>query len=595
VGEGDFIFSISKRLKNETEIAFFIFSLLFLMTVSGAFAAEIALEPFVYRENFETNELRAWASYPFWQDTAYNIDQRVNTLVPGDPNISIVHRVTPFANADSYNGVQKVLDMYLVPDSSVSLRYYLKSDLKGEFLIIRFAAGEYGKVDYTILSPPLNGWKDVRFTFEDLAAQNPSIKGKKYLKIYAIALLVKIPDAKTGDTYYLGVDDVVVNGMRSTNFRFDEPKMYKLSEWKPYIPANHYHAGETFVLKGEWPLSADKVTLDIVNFTQREKKVHSSALKKTAGSWSAQIPLKVPEGLYLATLKAFSQGGEISDTEFTIFVAPKNLGEKHPRLLFDAAGEKEILARLKTPKYSGTAERLVSEAQAARKTGVLDKMVFMGDQLKDESEMAEGSSGFEFWTGSPNHGNGLINPNADAYMFAGDKEAGEYARQVSLKLCTWPYWIHPWYEKRGRHMYYQPAVGSHSITKTYDYLYPALTPVERKTIRDALMRNIIIPTHKGYVVDNLITESGSNWIGMLFEGTMSAMIAIYGDDPELGSLEPYFTGAIFKTWAHISTMGPEGSYGEPNNYLMSAMHGVGFYGPSLFLNFGIDTKLRSIK
>jgi len=148
--------------------------------------------------------------------------------------------------------------------------------------------------------------------------------------------------------------------------------------------------------------------------------------------------------------------------------------------------------------------------------------------------------------------------------------------------------VHPWYQKRGRHMYYQPAVGGSAVAQTYDYLYPTLNETERKTIREALMRNIVLPTHRGYVEDNLITEHSSNWIGMLFRGTMSAMIAMYGDDPELGDMEPYFTGAIFKLWAHVSTMGPEGSYGEPNNYLMSAMHGVGFYGPSLCLNFGID-------
>lgn len=563
-------------------------SWLFLISASGASAAEIALEPFVYRENFETRELRAWASYPLWQDTAYNIDMRVNTLVPGDPNISAVHRVTPFAKTDSYNGMQKILDMYLVPGSSVSFRYYLQADLLSEYLKIRFAAGEYGKVDYTIPSPPVNGWKDVKFTFEDLAAQNPTLAGKKYLKIYAIALLANIPNAVPGTPNYLGLDDVVINGIRNTNFQFAEPKMHKLSEWKPYIPAKHYHAGEKFVLRGAWPLSADKVTLDIVNFTQREKKVHSSALNKTAGNWRTQIPLNIPEGLYLATLKAYSKGGELSDTEFTLFIAPKNLGGKHPRLLFDEEGRKQIIERLKSGRFRGTIERMIATAKEARDRGPLEKVAFIGDQLKDETEMAEGSTGFEFWTGSPNHGPGLINPNSEAYLFAGDKEAGEYTKQLVLKLCAWPYWVHPWYEKRGRHIYYQPAVGGSSIAQAYDYLYPVLTEAERKTIRDALMRNIVIPTHRGYVDDNLITENSSNWIGMLFRGTMSAMIAMYGDDEKLGCLEPYFTGAIFKTWAHISTMGPEGSYGEANNYLMSAMHGPGFYGPSLYLNFGID-------
>ncbi len=564
-----------------------VLSWLIMALAAGTALAEIALEPFVYRENFETRELRAWASYPLWQDTAYNVDMRVNTMEPGDPNISAVHRVTPFARSDSYNGMQKVLDMYLAPGSTVSLRYYLRADLPCEYLKIRFAAGEYGKVDYTIPAPPENGWKNVRFTFGDLVKQNPALAGKKYLRIYAVALLARIPDAAPGTPNYLGIDDIVIDGKRKTVFRFEEPKMYTLSEWKPLIPAKHYRAGETFVLKGSWPLSADRVTIDIVNFTEREKKVHTSALTKSAGNWSARIPLTMPRGLYLATLKAWSRSGELSDTEFTIFIAPENLGGKHPRLLFDAAEQKEIMARLGTARYDGVLDKLAAEAKKARAASP-DSAVYRSDKLNDESEMSEGSTGFEFWTGSPNHGNGRINPNADAYLLAGDREAGEYAKRLSLKLCEWPSWVHPWYEKRGRHIYYQPAVGGASIAKTYDYLYPTLTPAERKTMREALMRNIVLPTHKGYVVDNLITESGSNWIGMLFQGTLSAMIAMYGDDPELGSMEPCFTGAIFKIWAHISTMGPEGSYGEPNNYILSAMHGLGFYGPSLFQNFGID-------
>ncbi|HEX2999950.1 MAG TPA: hypothetical protein VHR86_06920, partial [Armatimonadota bacterium] len=57
--------------------------------------AETALEPFTYSENFETRDVRAWAAYPHWEDTAYNENFRVNTMVPGDPNWSIEHKSTP--------------------------------------------------------------------------------------------------------------------------------------------------------------------------------------------------------------------------------------------------------------------------------------------------------------------------------------------------------------------------------------------------------------------------------------------------------------------------------------------------------------------
>jgi hypothetical protein len=33
---------------------------------------DVVLEPWSYTENFEDRELGAWASYPHWQDIAYN-------------------------------------------------------------------------------------------------------------------------------------------------------------------------------------------------------------------------------------------------------------------------------------------------------------------------------------------------------------------------------------------------------------------------------------------------------------------------------------------------------------------------------------------
>ncbi len=567
----------------------FAITVLVVLAAATQADADVALEPHTYHEEFDTRELAAWAAYPLWQDTAYNVNMRVNAMMPGDPNLSIEHTVTPYADSDAYAGAQKLLDMYLAPGSVVSLRYNIKTDLSPEYLKIRFAAGEHGKVDYTIPSPQQNGWRAIRFSYRDLIVQNPSLAGMDYLRIHAVAVLAKIPDADPEHVIRLGIDDVVIDAMRKTVFRFDEPEMHHLPEWKPYIPAKHYHSGETFFLRGTWPLDADRVTLDIVNFTRREERVLSTSLRRNGDSWEGDIPLSMPGGLYLATLRARdNREGEISDTEFTILVAPRDPGGNHPRLLFDEREKDRIMERLRSERFAGTLESMVASARAGREKGPLDKVEYTMDELEEESEMARGSTGFEFWTGSPNHGAGIVNPNVDAAFFAGDTEARDYVRRLVLELCQWPSWVHPWYERRGRHMYYQPAVGGSSIARAYDLLYDTFTPEERRTIRRALVRNLVIPTHRGYVVDNLITEHGSNWIGMLFKGTMSAMISMYGDDPDLGCMEPWFTGAIFKTWAHISTMGPEGSYGEPNNYLMSAMHGIGFYGPSLYLNFNID-------
>ena len=131
-----------------------LFLLAIVVVCGAAFPAQAnpdskkGLEPFTYKENFETNELSAWASYPLWQDTAFDPNIRPNTMVPGDPNISLVERVTPYTNVDNYAGAQKLLDMVFLEDSVIRLRVYLKTHLKPEYLKVRLAAGPDGAVDY---------------------------------------------------------------------------------------------------------------------------------------------------------------------------------------------------------------------------------------------------------------------------------------------------------------------------------------------------------------------------------------------------------------------------------------------------------------
>ena len=133
----------------------------------------IALHPCTYSENFSSGTLSAWASYPLWQDTAYDPNFRIDKIIPGDPNISIVQKVTPYSSVDNYAGAQKLLDMYLVPDSSITLKYYLKSHLPFEYFIVRLAAGNDGKIDFTVPNPQLNRWVTLTVTYDDFVGQNP--------------------------------------------------------------------------------------------------------------------------------------------------------------------------------------------------------------------------------------------------------------------------------------------------------------------------------------------------------------------------------------------------------------------------------------
>ncbi|MFC1508503.1 heparinase II/III family protein [Candidatus Omnitrophota bacterium] len=560
---------------------------LIIVAGTAALHADVSLEPFTYTEDFESQELNAWAAYPHWQDTAYNPQFRVNTIVPGDPNISIEQIVTPYTNVDNYAGAQKLLDMYLTPESSITLRYYLKTDLKAEFFKVRLAAGSDGKVDATISNPPTGRWVWLTVDYNDFVRQNPGISGKGSIKVNVLAVLAKIPDADPAMPIYLGLDDVTFEGARACAFQFAEPMMHKLSEWKPYIPEKHYRKGQTLTLRGRWPLDADKVAVSIASFTDPASIVHTGNLKKSGGEWKSDIKLSWPDGLYLATLTALDGKEMLSDTQFTIFVANPETGGVHPRVWFNSEEKQEIKEKLDTDKFKSVGESFVKAAKNHRENNPVEKVIFDYDQFPDETWLFYDRHRPWFSRISVLR-SGVYN-NALAYGLYGDIEAGEYARDLMLKASGFPYWLHPWFFKRGRNIYYPIGELGMEWSIAYDLMYDFLSENERKTIRGALMKNIVLGCHKGYVEDNLCTNNTSNWVAHITGGSLMCLAAFYGDGDDVADLEPYLTGAIFKNYDLVQkSIDKDGAYGEGYGYFSFTMLSWGMTFPAFDNVFNID-------
>ena len=430
------------------------------------------LEPFTYRENFETNELSAWASYPLWQDTAFDPNIRPNTMVPGDPNISLVERVTPYTHVDNYAGAQKLLDMVFLEDSVIRLRAYLKTHLKPEYLKVRLAAGPDGAVDFTVLAPPPNSWQSVTVRYEDFVRENPGLKGKP-ITVNALAVLAKFPGGDPAMPLYFGLDDVVFEGARPAHFQFAEPKMHKLSEWKPYIPDGHYQKGDTLALKGKWPFVADRADLSVADFTQKSSVSLKSTLRGKAGEWTGALKLNLPEGLYLATLRAYSGKEKIAATEFTVFIDPPGLAGKHPRLWYDASTVGALKTRIAQDRFKAVREDLLKRAKDSRDTNPVDKLVFDVDCFpEDEPLIGNVPRSLPGWSGVRVRAwRSALNANALAYGLLGDEEAGKYAKDYLVKFCQFPFWVHPWCEKRGQHIYYPVGETTMEIALAYDNVY----------------------------------------------------------------------------------------------------------------------------
>jgi len=527
-----------------------------------SFAAP-ALEPFVYREDFETRSLRAWASYPLWQDTAYDPNFRVNEMVPGDPNISIVQKVTPYTHVDNYAGAEKLFDIWLVPGSMVTLRYYIKSHLPVEFFKVRLAAGPDGTVDFTIPDPPLNRWERITVGFPDFVRENPCLAGKDRIKVNALAVLAKVPLADPDMPFYLGLDDITVRAAREMEFQFAEPEVYKLSEFKPYIARTHYSRNGTFRLKGAWPGETDAMKLTIVSFADRTKTFLSENLKKSGGSWE-MTPLKLtfPAGLYLAVLTAYRDGEQVSETRLSFYIAPDGIGGRHPRILFESAGKKRIEERLKSERFKEVYEAMATSAKSWRDRLPVEKVEYVADQFPDEDWLPTLGAWVNRTVGSWRD---AAQTNALAYAFHNDREAGEYVVKLLLKIAPFPDWNHPWLARRGRYQYHPTGVMSDNFGLAYDLTYDLMSPEESRIIRTAFVDKLIKGAFRTYVEDDMVTCDTSNWISHVVGGPLTLAAAIYGDGDEL--TEPYFSGCIFKLYDFIERVhGSDGSYGEGFGY-----------------------------
>ncbi len=548
------------------------------------------LEPYIYKEDFETNELNAWASYPLWQDTAYDPNLRPGRIVPGDPNISLLLRVTPCTDVDSYAGAQKKLDMYLIPFSTISLRYYLKTEGKPEFFKIRLAAGEEGIVDCTVAGPPSNHWERLTISYADLASQNPSLGGRT-IQVFGLAVLAKFPHADPAMPIYFGLDDVVLEGARTPDFRFAEPKVDKLAEWKPYIPKRHFLRGETLEVKGQWPVEADRVVLRVTDFAQRTKTLLQSRLKRAAGEWR-QPPFKLewPEGLYLAELEASAAGEKIASTEFTILIAPRDLAGRHPRLWFDGLRLQVIKQSLRDDNFKSVAEGLAKNATEAREKLPLEAVVFDLDAFpQDEPTLGNVPRSIYPWFDRIRPWRTGVHDNSLAYALLGDREAGRYAKDLIVKLCRFPVWLHPWFESRGQHIYYPVGELGMDIALAYDLVFDLLSEEERRTVREGLWRNVVMGCHRSYVEDNLVTSNTSNWVAHVTGGSLLSQAAFYADGGDGAAAEPYFTGVLLKLHELIGkSIGQDGGYGESYGYCSFTMESLSKALPALANVFHID-------
>lgn len=546
-----------------------------------------SLEKYIYSERFEQGLLGAWASYPHWQDIAYDQNFRIGQIQQGDNNSSIVQKVTPYSNVDNYAGAQKLLDMYLVPGSQITFRYFVKSHISPAFLKVRLAAGALGTLDVTIKNPEINQWAWATVSFDDFVKENAVMNATDAVYIHALLFLFKIEACDPEMPFYMGLDDISFEGAREKQFRFAMPSVVKLPEFNQFIPLKYYRQGELFSLKGNWNVDARKISISIASFTDPKKIVFEGRLSKHNAEWELnKLKLNFPPGLYVSTLSAYDNSDKIATTEFTLHIMPQQTAIEHPRLLFDAKQQAVIEKRFQLEKYKPVLTEIETNANAQRQKMPVSSLVYDLDQFPDEDWLPS----WDAWGAHSVATGEALKWNALSYTFNKNLEAGKYVKDVLITLAGWKDWASPWQTKRGRFGDHRTGTWSHNLSLAYDLVYPIMTDKERETVRTALIKNIIDGVNKTFVYDDNITGKTSNWIAMTVGGSLMTMAAMFNDGKDTQNFEPYFTGSLLKFYSFINKVcdSLDGGWGEGLGYNEYSFTNMSMSLPSLKNVFNID-------
>jgi hypothetical protein len=552
-------------------------------------------EPFVYREDFETGELRAWASYPPNQDTAYDPYVYPGRLRPDDPGFALIVKCEPPWPKPQTIGAIKRLNLLFDRDSSLTFRCRLKSVAPASRLTIHLSFADGRRLRVPLPPPSREEWRTVELDGREIAARGVGQDGERRdgdwpLPLTAVAVTVDVPDADPETPFFLALDDFVIRGRRDKSFAFLEPEVTVLREWPERIPLRHYKPGAELVLRGSYDFEAPKVELKIRAFSGSGDPIFETPLKReSAGSWTARVrldPARFPAGLYRGAIAALDGGRASGLTTFTFFVIDAARTARRPRVLVPPGGLAAFRERLAGARFKPVLDRWLEKARGHRAKLDPASVVFDIDQFPARDWIPSLPA---WYTDRIMAWREALLANAVAHASGRDPEAGPYTRALLLRVAALPSWNHPWMEARGFHTYYPLGELADAFASAYDLVHDLLDEDDRLTVREGLLRNFVRPAFRTYVENDQVTSASSNWISHIAGGGIVALASLYGDDAAAGDLEPWLTGFILKLDLYLRTVfGADGSYGEGFRYYNFAMQSLGRSLPALDDVFRVD-------
>jgi hypothetical protein len=532
----------------------FCFACLVLLFPGGGFVQAMDYEPYTYYQNFESREMMGWSSYPPIQDAAYEAPFIYpGRIVPSEDGTVLCKMLQPEWNSPQLTGVIKRLQMRLDEKSRIRFRYYIKTTLLPAWLGIDLPLANGERIRAHFKNPPTNSWVSADFGISDILAA-AGRKQENILDITALALTVRFEKSDPDMPILLGFDDFSVAGYRTVSFEFIEPAVEKLEEWDSSIALKHYFPGDTLLIKGKFPGSgADEASIRISRFDDPKKTVETLPLDRKNEFWSVKNPLilspsKYPPGMYETEITAKRAGETVSKTMFTFMVVDEALFSGHPRLWFSSSGSDGFISRMKKPNLAPFLNQIRSDAKNGREKYSLDLPYDLNSFPK------------KGWLKSfePYRTRIATIPQAaftNALVSVIDKDpaAAEFAHKALVALCRWPSWNHPFMQDRGHHIYLYQWYTTYNLGMTYDIIHDSLSESERDIVREAFIRNALLPSYQTYVVADQCTCNESNWIPAVVGGSLIAACSILGEKSNTSSLEPWLSGCLYKLRAHMNT------------------------------------------
>lgn len=267
-----------------------------------------------------------------------------------------------------------------------------------------------------------------------------------------------------------------------------------------------------------------------------------------------------------------SSGARASGTESAGKPAPqtvlKTLRKGHPRLIMLESDLQRVRRMIKNyPLARRYSEELRRSAERTLNAKPVEYII-VGPRLLSQSRRAV----------SRVYTLGL------AYRLSGEKRFAERAKKELMAAAAFPDW--------NPSHFLDTAEMCHAFAIGYDWLYDALSPKDRRIIKEAIVEKGLKPAMKVYEKDGWWAKTIYNWNQVCNGGIGIGALAIADEEPELAG--EILSKAVKSISRSMVSFGPDGGWGEGPGYWNYASRYAVYFFAALDSALGSDFGLSDI-